>query len=285
MKVTALVTLFYPDLATVKNINVLSLQVDRVILLDNTPSINNGFLFSELDVDYIANLENLGLSAAFNKGFNHIKEKPTEFVIYFDQDSTISDGLINNLIESYNELSENHKIGCIGPAYYDENSKTSVEHKDKTLIKNGLFSVKSVITSSLLTKYEVIEDIDGWNASIFLDYADWDFCWRVKEKGYLLILDSKQTLNHSLGDSSVNFGKVSFPKYSPVREYYRIRDSLKLFTKSYVPNKYKIKFLFTWFVEPFIYIYLFPSRFSRIKYVLRAFKDYFLKVNGPSNYK
>ncbi|WP_318513956.1 glycosyltransferase [Photobacterium leiognathi] len=280
MKVTALVTLFYPEISNVINIKELSAQVDRVILLDNTPDKDNSELFFDLNVEYIFNSGNLGLSSAFNEGLRQIKEKTSEFVIFFDQDSTISKGHIRKLIEDFELLSKEYKIGCIGPAYHDSNSNKVIENKDKDYLKDDLYSVQSLITSSLLTKYEILEDISGWNESIFLDYADWDLCWRMKEKNYILVLDSRITLNHSLGDSAVNIGNLSFPKYSPVREYYRIRDSLKLARTNYVPFKYKLKFLYTWLLEPLIYLTLFPNRLLRVKLVLKAFKDAVFNING-----
>lgn len=281
MKILALVTLYYPDCTNASNIRRLRDQVDNVILLDNTPKIDNGHLFEGVDVEYIANLENLGLSLAFNKGLKYINAEPDFYVIFFDQDSSINDGHINQLIADYEYLSNDHRVGCIGPAYYNHNTGEIVENGDKVHIKNGLYSVKSLITSSLLTRYQVLDDIGFWNEDVFLDYADWDLCWRMKEKKYVLVLDSNVTLNHSLGDSAVSVGAFSFPKYSAVREYYRIRDSLKIIMAPYVPFKYRLKFTYTWLIEPFIYLILFPERISRLMFVGRAFRDAFRKVNGP----
>jgi len=280
MKVTALVTLFYPDKLTVRNVEKLSSQVERVILIDNTPNIDHSNLYVDLDVEYISNSVNLGLSAAFNVGISHIKDNPSEFVIFFDQDSAISVGHINRLVDDFYLLSKEYKVGCIGPVYHDVNTNKVVENNDKVALKDGLYAVNSLITSSLLIKYDVLVDIDGWNESIFLDYADWDLCWRMKYKNYLLVVSSNVTLSHTLGDSAMNIGCLSFPKYSPVREYYRIRDSLKLFFFDYVPFKYRLKFLFTWLIEPFIYVILFPHRLSRVKLIFKAFKDGIFKVSG-----
>ncbi|KPN77497.1 hypothetical protein AEA42_08425 [Shewanella sp. Sh95] len=280
MKVTALVTLFHPRLSIVDNVRKLLLQVDRVILLDNTPIKDNSELFSGLNVEYIFNDGNLGLSSAFNVGLRYVRDKPSEFVIFFDQDSTISNGHIERLIEDFEVLSKKYKVGCIGPSYYDKNSKKLIKNKDRVSLNDNLYSVKTLITSSLLVKYDVIEEIDGWNEFIFLDYADWDICWRIQQRNYILVLDTRVTLEHALGDSAVNIGKLSFPKYSPIREYYRIRDSLKLFKASYVPFKYRLRFIFTWLIEPFIYLILFPERLIRVKLILKAFKDARLKVNG-----
>ena len=33
----------------------------------------------------------------------------------------------------------------------------------------------------------VLKDISFWNEQIFLDMADWDFCWRLKEKKYQIM--------------------------------------------------------------------------------------------------
>lgn len=281
MSVVALVTLYYPDEKVADNMKKLSFQVDRLVLLDNTPNKNNAHLFNNLDVKYIPNLENLGLSSAFNTGLRYIKDNPCDFVIFFDQDSSVNKSHVEKLIEDYNLLSSDFKIGALGPAYYDSNSKKIVKNKDEVYLKEGLFSVKSLITSSLLIRFEVLEDISGWNESVFLDYADWDLCWRLLKKNYILVLDSNITLNHTLGDSSINILNFSFPKYSPVREYYRIRDSIKIMFKDYVPFKYRLKFLYTWIIEPFIYLILFPNRLSRVKLIFKAFKDAIRNINGP----
>lgn len=280
MNVTALVTLYYPDKSVVENVRKLYLQVDNIILLDNTPYIDNSKLFIELNVRYIPNFRNLGLSAAFNSGFDLIKEKHVDYIVFFDQDSQVNDGHIKVLVEDFVELSKHYKIGCIGPSFYDRNSNKLVENMDRVSLSNNLYSVKSLITSSLLTTPEIFKDINGWNEKIFLDYADWDFCWRMLDKSYLLVQDGTVVLNHSLGDSAVNIGKLSFPKYSPIREYYRIRDCLKLFKKKYVPFKYKLRFIYTFSVEPFIYLILFPDRVKRVRLIFRAFKDFFFKIDG-----
>ena len=45
----AVVTLFYPDKIVVENIRILSMQVDCVILSDNTPKKDNSDLFCGIE--------------------------------------------------------------------------------------------------------------------------------------------------------------------------------------------------------------------------------------------
>lgn len=68
-------------------------------------------------------------------------------------------------------------------------------------------------------------------------------------------------------------GKFNLRINHPVREYYQLRDSIKIFWKNYVPVKYKIRFLLMWFPMPLFYFFFLPNRFLRLKYIFYGFLD------------
>lgn len=281
MKISALVTLYFPDFQVVDNVSKLIDQVDSVVLLDNSPPYFQSPDFTLLNVVYIRCNSNLGLSAAFNKGLQEPSIIDSDFIIFFDQDSSIQPEHISLLMRDYYSLSRKYRVGCIGPFYAELNSNSLVSNKDSVLLENGAYSVKSLITSSLLVSSSVLKEVGFWSESIFLDYADWDLVWKIRSKDYLAVSTSNVVLQHKIGEDSFTFLGLPFPVYPPVREYYRIRDSLKLSFRRYVPLKYRLKFVYTWFIEPFIYLSFFPKRKRRICFILKAFRDGLLFKDGP----
>lgn len=273
-KVYALVTLFYPNEKIAENIKVLASQVDCVILSDNTPGCDSQNLFAEIqNCIYIANRENFGLSKAFNVALKSRQFDDENYIFFFDQDSRICDGYAETLIRNFEEIDSNHEIGCVGPQYVDTNSCKIIAPRKIEVLSASCYTVSSMITSGLLTKYSVLKKIGFWNEAVFLDMADWDICWRMKKAGFKIVLCNALTLTHTLGKGVKKIGKFNLRINHPVREYYQLRDSIKIFWRRYVPAKYKIRFLLMWFPMPLVYLCFLPNRLLRMKYIFLGFLD------------
>ena len=272
-KVTAIVTLYFPNESVYNNIVNLTKQVDRVLLSDNSPTDNKSF-FSEISkTEYHWNQKNLGLPAAFNSMFQNNCFDDSEFIIFFDQDSSIPDGYVKSLIEYFETIEKTSQIGCLGPQYIDTNTNKVINPRFIEEIYDGCYVVSSMITSGLMTKFKILKEIGFWNEQIFLDMADWDFCWRLVEYNYKIVLCTHITLIHTLGKGIKQIGPIKLRKNHHVREYYQIRDCKKLMKEKYVPIKYKIRFLIMLFIMPIFYITFLPKRFERFRYIMHAFFD------------
>lgn len=179
MKTISLITVYFPDENVRNNIIQLSRLVDKVVLLDNTPISDNSALFSGIEkTEYIAYKENLGLSEAFNRYLKKLTENC--FIIFFDQDSFCPESLIEQLKNDYSFCCRKlGKKGIIGPAYFEKNANQLMIPKQKKRIIEGIYQVKSIITSGMFTELEVLQKIGLWNEEIFLDMADWDLCEKL----------------------------------------------------------------------------------------------------------
>lgn len=286
--IIALVTLYNPDCKVIRNINQLSSQVSSVVLSDNTPNKDNAVMFKDIkNVLYFPNYENLGLSSAFNKCLKLEISRKSDYLIFFDQDSLIPNNYIEKLVSDFDYISSNLKVGILGPQYFDINKNKIVElpSKNKNIGKD-FFEVSEVITSSMITKYEILEEVDFWNDSVFLDYADFDLCWRLKEKGFSICQDTNILLNHTLGKNSKSMflpikNKHILQSYwIPIRYYYQTRESVKLFWKRYVPRQWKKNFFIHNTVEILMHLYYLPQKRNRLKYFFKGFIDGMLRKNG-----
>ena len=54
-----------------------------------------------------------------------------------------------------------------------------------------------------MTKYCVLQKINFWNEDIFLDFADYDLCWRLNKNGLYSFITNNVTLEHCLGEGIV----------------------------------------------------------------------------------
>ncbi len=282
-RVNAIISTYYPDLDNINNIRIISKQSDRVFICDNSPSINTSIYDDIQNCKVYADGINYGLA----KGFNNILKdsendwQDQDLIIFFDQDSNIAEGYIDSLIEEFLNLRTiNSKVACVGPVFHNSsNGKTEVPHL-KTQINEYSYIVKNIITSSMLTDYKDMKDIDFWNEDLFLDYVDWDFCWRLEKNNKICCITEKVVLNHSVGTGEKRIGPVSLRVGATIREYYQTRDSLNLMKKDYVPIKMKARLFANVSIRPVVHLLLFENKDEILKYIKRGFKDHRANVTG-----
>lgn len=280
MSITAIVTLYFLDENVKKNILQLSNYVDKVVLLDNTPDSDNSALFSGIDkTEYIAYKKNLGLSKAFNRYLKTLSENC--YIIFFDQDSFCPENLVEQLKNDYQICCKKlGRKGIIGPSYFEKNANRLMIPKQKKLVEKGIYEVKSIITSGMFTELDVIKSAGFWNDEIFLDMADWDFCWRVIKSGFFCCFSTNVVLSHSLGKSVHHIAGIEIEEWASFRVYYQTRDCLYLLKKKYVPFKFKIRFILMLTVRPILYLILFPDKKRRFHYFIKGIKDFRRKIHG-----
>ncbi len=283
--IKALITIYNPTKEVPNNIKKIISQVDEVFLCDNSEK-DNSLLFKEIlneNVHYVFFNKNLGLSKAFNKVLKEMKYNwnNDDYIIFFDQDSNINDNHISLLIDEYNNINTLKKdIGCLGTIYYDMNTKTYQIPKAKQQINKNSYKVKSVITSSMVTTYKNLKKVNFWNEKIFLDYVDWDFCWRLQQSNLSCYITKVSPINHALGDGEKKVGIIKVKVGKPFRIYYQTRDGLYLLKERYVPFKYKVRFILNLTVRPIVHILVLGDKKKRVKYFFKGINDFFSNKNG-----
>jgi rhamnosyltransferase len=280
--ICAIITAYYPDESILKNISRLEEQVSTIIIADNTPYVDNSEMFGKYTkVLYRSNKINLGLSMAFNQCFSLACVKNSDFIFFLDQDSLISENLVEVLVKDYIGLLErNINVGCLGPLHLEKNSNQIISPSIRHVLPLSLYKVDTMITSSMLTTYNRLSRIGFWSEDIFLDWADWDLCFKFNQLGFHCCLSKRITLKHKLGKSTKRILCFSLRDDNPVRTYYQVRDGLKLFSKSYCLLKYKIKLLINIFIRQAMHIFFLDEKLKRAKYFFHGIVDYILSKNG-----
>ena len=280
--ITALVTTYNPNISSLENIMSYAYSVDRIIICDNSAESNEELFLSIPKCIYKHNYYNMGISVAFNKELKDASYawKEDEYIIFFDQDSKVEKKHVENLVEIYNKLEKKYKIGCLGPVYYNivsQNTECILGKK----ITDSVFETPAIITSSMLCQFGILKKIDFFNEKIFLDFADWDLCWRLKANDFRVFTTNSVRLIHSVGESGAKFGPINVRKWSAIRTYYQVRDGKFLLRQKYIPLRYRIHLEYMTRILPRLSIQLFDDIENRKKYYQQALKDNYDGKYGP----
>jgi rhamnosyltransferase len=212
-------------------------QVDKIVVVDNSSDIHLKKSIRNMKpsdkVSFIFNETNKGLGYALNQGLRNSLDNKYEWTLLLDQDSLLSNNMVAEMISSYKNLTDVKKeVALIIPVIYDVNFKktlppiitTNFLNKKIKNPKKDTF-VHFQITSGTMVKNEVIKYTGLMNEYFFIDYIDFDYCFRAADKGYKLLLSRNALLYHRLAEKKRKFF-FSFREHEPFRVYYQTRNRL-----------------------------------------------------------
>ncbi|WP_445441584.1 glycosyltransferase family 2 protein [Citrobacter freundii] len=294
MKVLAIVVLYNPDDSFVERIKIISKQVDKIIIYDNSDvanivAHNHSQVHSVDNALFIANNQNMGIATALNYGAKYAVENGYDFYITFDQDTTITPDYVSRIINSY---SRTDNVGVIGPIYNDINvgreSRFPIKKGPLVLRKRlsdsqGIHDVINIISSGSLYPTKVFTTAGYFIDEYFIDYVDNEFCLRLLFNGYRVCVDSTIQINHALGNrtqSSLLF-KFSPTNYPYYRKYYMTRNRLYMY-KAYF---WKIPSFILYDIAALLFdlfrVVIFENkRQEKLKAYWRGFTDFLKGKNG-----
>lgn len=230
--------------------SVLQKKIDRlgtdahVAIVDNTPG-------SPLDlrtpdtVTYIPLGENTGIAHAQNVGIRHLVEEcHCSHIVFFDQDSEFDTGYVKAIVNEYRRIEQdNSKLFMLGPKVVDKTNGEeyrSVIHKDKEG-NDRFIPRREIISSGSCVSTRKLKAVGDMEDRLFIDYVDFEICWRAQDRGYVSGITQAVTLPHKVGSRELRLShgyKVIIS--APFRYYYQYRNYLWLCRRSYVPTQWKV---------------------------------------------
>lgn len=245
--VCAVVVLYNPPAASIANIEALLDQFSTVTLVSNGISREFEDALLPLRGDHchiLRNTSNVGIAKALNQGFDHARRLGFEWAVSFDQDSIPTVGFLDALWRTYEQsIATNTPAALVGPnivdlATPDASYKWLCQWKGLPFLYRrigcylgDLKNVSVAITSGSLTNLRIHQDIGGFREDFFIDYVDTEYCLRLKQNGYAIVVCAKALLHHRLGErkSFSALGHEFRPTFhSPVRLYYIFRNRIPM---------------------------------------------------------
>lgn len=222
----AVMVTYYPDLEVKRRILNCLLQIDQLIIVDNTPEADAELLeiaSASPQVHIVSNRSNLGIAEALNQGVRLASGWGYKWVLTLDQDSEIVEGLLNSLQAVARSGPAN--IGVIGANYLDLRSGRSLTDNGE----EGEYEERAtVITSGSLINVELFEKVGGFRADYFIDQVDHEYCLRIRRFGGKVLLSKKILMEHCVGEAGgIHLPIVgALPEHSALRRYYMARNSV-----------------------------------------------------------
>jgi rhamnosyltransferase len=225
-QVCAVLVAFHPSQQLLVNVSLLLDQVSHLVIVDNGSTGASLNLLRTLEADprvsLILNPSNEGIATALNQGLKLGLKMGYSWVITFDQDSTVTPGMVIALLECIQSGSENTAIAA--PSYIDRGLGTrlgEVREEDGT--------VRKVLTSGMLVPSWLFDRIGFMNEDLFIDCVDLEFCQRARAMGYRIVQCEAAQLLHSLGRLTKFrlFGReFEATNHNAARKYYQVRNRL-----------------------------------------------------------
>jgi len=196
MQITAIATAYHPDERLRDVVGAALTACSGVIVVDNTPGSQPSAAddLAGLDrVRVVRNSRNGGLAAALNEGVRSLPAD-TAAVLLLDQDSVLAGEVVEGLAA---HLAADPSIGVVAPQPWDAEHDRAF---DAAAPQAGTADRDAVITSGMMIRRTVLEQVGPFRESFFVDQVDSDFCLRVRARGWRIVQDGGLRLPHSLGE-------------------------------------------------------------------------------------
>jgi rhamnosyltransferase len=235
----AIVVCFNPNVLKLQDLISAVLKSNyKVILVDNSDTTQELISISNnQDVFLLSNGENLGIAKAQNIGVKFAIKSNAKIISFFDQDSEINTqtlSLLNNFVQNnassiavpiiLNKTTQkeypSYRISFLGKSkkIYSLSSKTNN-------------TVDIAISSGTTLNIDTFLSIGYFDEGFFIDFVDIEWFYRAKKKLVKTFVISNSFVFHSIGEGSRKFLFINILKHTPVRTYYKVRNSFLLFKK------------------------------------------------------
>lgn len=243
-------------------------QADSIIIVDNgsnnVQQIKLAFLSSK--VVLISLKENLGIAAASNLGAREAINLGADLLIFSDQDTVYPDDYRKTIESCFEAPSQNF---LIVPQFFDviknELSPFLDPQQPLSIIKildEPLTPILHAIASGMAMRCSTFKALNGFNEDLFIDWVDFEFCWRARNENFEVYCCRDLIIQHLLGDGQKSFFGRKITLRSWRRHYFMIRNELylALFGK-YTPNRLRRPMIFRSLRRFFFMPFLFPGNF------------------------
>ena len=207
-------------------------QSDLVVVIDNG-SHSSSDLDWLLDLNFVHLIkldQNLGIASASNFGARYLKELEFDRVVFCDQDTIFPVDYREKVMNAVSIVSR----GIIVPQFYDINKNaTAVFQAPDAPLKNfevgdELTHVLHGIASGLCVDLISFFECGGFDDNLFIDWVDFEFCWRAAHYGVPTYCLGSLIVHHRLGDANMVFMGRSVASRSPMRLFFMVRNEIYL---------------------------------------------------------
>lgn len=206
-------------IACLESLRNAQVPLNHVIVVDNNSqdgtleAINKNFSAVHL----LALKENKGATGASNIGFREALKRGAAYVLRLDSDTIVAQNFLLPLLSA---AEANPDVGVLSPKIYyfepdDEiwfagadahpwhfGAINDHRHEKDNAVIDQNHATDYVWGAAMLIKRRVLELTGGFDTSFFVYFEEVDFCIRVKDLGFKLMVAPKSHIWHKVGSSA-----------------------------------------------------------------------------------
>ena len=193
-------------------------------------------IVESIDGLFLPLAENLGIAHAQNVGINQALVLKADFVWLSDQDTYYEADFLSNMLSFYDALPAElqQRVGVIGPSIFDT-TKNAIQ--DFVVLDPAFKSVPvtdkvhyptHIIASGMLIPSHVFAKVGFKNEALFIDWVDFEWCWRARSQGLEVLQAGEVFVTHALGDGVSSIAGREVVHRSAARHYFMVRNEIFL---------------------------------------------------------
>ena len=232
-EVIGVIVTYNPDSNLERNLRLLLSQVNSVVIIDNnSDSILLTYIrklvsnyVGDTRVTIIENDENLGIAKALNQGCIFARKNKFEYSLLLDQDSLISEGMVESLFGLISCVSGRSIVSPNIISQSTENSHDEIPSRyflatdsfrfKRSAVESSHLDVLFNITSGSLVDLRVWNEVGGFLEDLFIEGVDNEYGLRCNMLGYKVTVDKNSYLRQVYGNQKVRYflGFKFYPTY------------------------------------------------------------------------
>lgn len=285
---------FNPNVLHLRSVinSILDNDVFLVVVDNNSDNVNEIISLISSLCFFKCLSQNRGIAYAQNTGIRYALEKDCDFIWLSDQDSIYPPDYANKMQSALYNVDNNFvkEVAGIGPTFFDVN-RGALQHivrfspfTRKIVPGNGLNVVSHCIASGMFIPSSMFSKVGFKNDDLFIDWVDMEWCWRaIYLNGFVVLVNGDVRMEHSLGDSNVNFLGYKLIVRSPFRHYFMVRNACFLGVyASYLPVAVRFELVAKALIWMFIFPLIVPTKkIDHLKATFTGFYHGVLNHLGP----
>jgi rhamnosyltransferase len=221
-RIVALVPAYDPEPGLVDLVTALAAQVAEVVVVDDgSASSGSDAVWTgcrTAGAIVVHHKTNRGIAAALNTGIEMARANAAEAVVTVDQDSAVSAGFVDALLERWMRLRhQGFRVGVVAPEVVEGLPRQ----------REG----RPPIQSGLLIPMTTVDRVGAFDVGLFIDGVDDDFALRCLDAGLLVVVVDGLRLGHRLGERDtiqVLGRRIELTHAEAFRYYYLTRNQIWL---------------------------------------------------------
>jgi len=301
--VWAVIVCYGPDLDQLGRLmDALSPQVAGIIVVDNGPDARLRAWLEPRTGPGLLHLPmggNRGVASGHNAGIAAVRERGASHAILFDQDSLPAPDMVARLLAAAADaVALGQRVASAGPLFHDPRDGTTYPFirlagwKIERVVKPDHDGTQGrpkycladyLITSGCLIPLAALDAIGGMEDGLFIDYIDIEWGLRARAAGFVNLGVFDARMEHDLGDPPRRYfgGRLRVPMHSPLRHYYHFRNALQLYTRGYIPLRWRLNDGYRLLLKGVFYSVCVENSGEQRRMILRGCRDGITGVTGP----